>query len=212
MLNRICSCDLFVNNSCVASGTCYGFGSGSSYGQLCGSSAKLNEIKFKERLKNVFCSSYHSFFLMENGDCYAAGYNSDNRLCINTSQYTFNEPTKIDFGKVKNVLGYVSTILINEQNEMYSVGANDGGDCGVDMQQLNGHSSSDVNVRRPTLITKPDEMVQFAKDSRYEMYHAAGVYFRFIYFKPKLTSGYQLKLWEKSGQAQLTDLYIETQH
>lgn len=190
-------------------GQVFGIGS-SGYGQLAqegSSELMMRPCKIPGRVKWIRACSYHSFFGTFDGQIYACGYNSDHRLVINNTQYTISKPTPIDFqfGEVKHLFGYVSTMIVNDRNEIYVTGANDGGDCGLEV--------SDSIVRTTTLLSRPPDLIHAVASGDFDIDVSSGVYFRFVILKPNSVTAHRFarNLLSIQRSARLADTMIYTQ-
>ena len=96
---------------------------------------------------------------------------------IDNTRYSVTVPQKLDFPtrQVKHLFGYVSTMIIDKNNEVYTTGANGGGDC--------GHSTSEP-IFTTSLLRQPRDMIQQIARADFIIDFASGICFRFLYLKP----------------------------
>jgi len=108
-------------------------------------------------------------------------YGMDVSMLVDTTRintrYSMTVPQKLDLPtrQVKHLFGYVSTMIIYKNNEMYTTGANGGGDC--------GYSTSEP-IYATSLLRQLRDMVHQIAGADFIIDFASGIYYRFLYLKP----------------------------
>lgn len=118
-------------------GIAYSFGN-NTYGELgidCISLEKPTKISFFDslgKIKSISTGARHTFALLENGDVYAFGDNSDGQCTGNATKYS--KPTKINFESKERIVdifsNYNHCVLITNEGNLYSWGDTTSGKLG----------------------------------------------------------------------------------
>nr|QBK90288.1 MAG: F-box and regulator of chromosome condensation repeat protein [Pithovirus LCPAC102] len=108
-----------------------------------------NKVHFNYKVKYVSCGEFHTFIIDENDELWSFGYNESGQLGLGLcDDGNINIPTKISFNyKAKSIsCGLDYTIIIDENDELWSFGENTNGQLGL-CDNINKYIPTKLNFK-----------------------------------------------------------------